>query len=235
MKKALALFLALIMCQSLVACGGNEAPKQTEASAAAAAPAEVPAMTKEKMLAAAESVSMTDINNAALENIVRAKADYCGKTMLVKGTVMEIKEDHIQLTASSSSMDIVLDVYLPLEEIVNLQRTQYVEVVGITTDEIEETTQTFSGYDFTSQHFKMPSAYFVNDRVEVSGKLFGANQSYAPAWNFLFPNSNVAKLVYFSEDQDTSALTYENSQAPITFNAKYVNDKYVDAIIISIG
>ena len=79
----------------------------------------------------------------------------------------------------------------------------------------------------------MPLAYLVEDRVEVEGVLKGANTSYVPAFNIKIGSSNVLKLIYFSENVDTSSLEFGQK---IKFSAKAIskNDSwhYYDAEII---
>ena len=229
MKKFIALLLAAIMCLSLCACGGgNDAP---EAPVETTAPEEVK-MSKDEMLAVAEEYTATDIQNDSIDNIARAKMKYCNKTILLSGTVRNIQEDYIELSASYAA-NYMIDVYLPLEELVLLEQGQYITVVGTTTDEIIDASENVAEYTFDYSHYQMPVAYFVKDTIEVTGILKGVSSSYAPAFNIQIGNSNVLKLIYFAEGVDTSALEYGQE---ITFTAKAVskNDNwhYYDAEII---
>ena len=75
MKKILALFLFVLLCFTLCACGAKKAP------------------TKEEMLSSAVEVNASDIKNDSSENIVGAKGKYCNKTLLLSGYVRNIKEE----------------------------------------------------------------------------------------------------------------------------------------------
>ena len=232
MKKLIALFLEAIMCLSLIACGGgNDAPEATDAPTETPAPEEVK-MTKEEMLAIAEEYTAGNIQNDSIENIARAKMKYCNKTILLSGTVRSIQEDYIELSASYGA-NYMIDVYLPLEELVLLEQGQYITVVGTTTDEIIDASENVAEYTFDYSHYQMPDAYFVKDTLEVTGILKGVSNSYAPAFNIQIGESNVLKLIYFAESVDTSTLEYGQE---ITFVAKAVskNDNwhYYDAEII---
>lgn len=139
MKKIIALFLAAIMCLSLIACGGNNAPETNETPTETTAPEEVK-MSKDEMLAIAEEYTAGDIQNDSIENIARAKQKYCNKTILLSGTVRNIQEDYIELSAMYSA-NYIIDVYLPIDELVMLEQGQYITVVGTTTDEIIDASE----------------------------------------------------------------------------------------------
>ncbi|MBQ8502820.1 MAG: hypothetical protein IJ491_00900 [Clostridia bacterium] len=231
MKKIIALLLAAIMCLSLIACGGNNAPETNETPTETTAPEEVK-MSKDEMLAIAEEYTAGDIQNDSIENIARAKQKYCNKTILLSGTVRNIQEDYIELSAMYSA-NYIIDVYLSLDELVLLEQGQYITVVGTTTDEIIDASENVAEYTFDYSHYQMPDAYFVKDTLEVTGILKGVSNSYAPAFNIQIGESNVLKLIYFAESVDTSTLEYGQE---ITFVAKAVskNDNwhYYDAEII---
>ncbi len=184
------------------------------------------------MLAVAEECSATDIQNDSIENIVRAKQLYCNKTLLLSGTVRNIKEDHIELSAMYGA-NYMVDVYLSVDDLVLLESGQAIVVVGTTTDEIIEDSENAAEYTFDYSHYQMPEAYLVNDRVEVTGILKGVNNSYAPAYNIQIGESNVLKLIYFSEN--TEPREFEFNQE-IKFSAKAINENdnwhYYDAEII---
>ena len=207
MKKSIAMLLALVMCLSLCACsGGSETPKATEeATKATEAPTE-PTMSKEDMLAAAEVVTPSQITQDTNSNIAKAKQLYCGKVLEVTGRVAAVKEDYVEIGVDSKANGTVIDVYLPLEELVLLASGQKVTIVGKTNEEFKEVASSDTmGFEWVKKHFTMPQAYLVEDTFEVSGKLFGKNQSYAPAYNFDVGTS-VTKLLYFADGVDTSVI-----------------------------
>lgn len=212
-KSIIAILVMLTMCFSLSACGGSS-------------------MTKEEMLGAAEKCSATDIQNESVENIVSAKEKFCNKTLLLSGTVRNIMEDHIELSAVYSA-NYVVDVYLPTEEIKLLKSGQYIEIVGTTTDKIVEDSVNVDGFTFEYSHYQMPSAYLVKDVIEVTGILKGVNYSYNPAYNIQVGNSNVYNLIYFEDGVDTGSFKFNQK---IKFEAKAVYENssftYYDAKII---
>ena len=52
-------------------------------------------MTKEEILETAEDGDIYELNHLISENILNAKQSYCGKILILKSTVDEIKEDCI--------------------------------------------------------------------------------------------------------------------------------------------
>lgn len=214
MKKLLALLLAIVLCFSLVACGGEKTA------------------TKEEMLAVAESFSSTDIENESNGNIVSAKAKFCNKTLLLTGYVREIKEDHIELSSDYGDSYMV-DVYLSTEELATLKSDQLITVVGNTTDEIIEKTENSGGMSFSYSHYQMPIAYLVKDRFEVTGILRGVNSSFAPAYNIKVGTSDRLNLIFFADDVEKSKLIQgkEIKFSAIVTTGSYF-DVYYDAVII---
>ena len=57
-------------------------------------------MTKEEILETAEDGDIYELNHLISENILNAKQSYCGKNLILKSTVDEIKEDS-RISASS--------------------------------------------------------------------------------------------------------------------------------------
>lgn len=193
-----------------------------------AAPA--PLASMEELLSQAVEVNAIDINNASFENMARAKQTYCGEVLKLKGSIQSIEDDHIVLGSGSTY---VVDVYLSMDEIVSVEVGQQVEVVGAMSEEVLDSEQNIAEYTFEYVHYQMPGAYLVNDRFVINGKLKGENASYAPAFNIQIGDSNVLKLIYFSEDVDTASLEFNQE---ITFEAKCVKDsldwEYLDAVIM---
>lgn len=213
MKKILALFLFVLLCFTLCACGAKKAP------------------TKEEMLSVAVEAHAGDIELDSFKNVAGAKQKYCNKTLLLSGMVRRIKEDYIEISASGAP-NYMIDVYLPLEELVNLEEGQYITVVGTTTDKITESSENVFEYTYNYKHYQMPVAYFVKDTVELKGVLKGFNKSNSSAFNIQVGNSNEYSLIYFTDSVDTSKL---KSGQEITFVAR-ANMKmvwhYYDAEII---
>ena len=230
MKKTISLLLALVMCLSLCACGGgNDTPDTIVTNAPEEA---VP--TKEELLAQALAVDYTTINNDSFDNLAKAKSLYCNATLKLDGVVCEIKEDHVRI---GNGMSWGVSVYLPVEELIDLEKWQRIVVVGKTTDEIIEEAN-FTG---TLSLYQMPEAYLVDDYFEYQVTLKGKNESYDGAWNILLGDSNYANLVYFADGVDLSSYNTSSNGNPgedITILAKskfdnYSSWVYYDATIIA--
>ena len=233
MKKALSLILALVLCLSLCACGSDKGKDNTNNTGKNP---EATTMSKEDMLAAAEVVTPSQITQDTNSNIAKAKQLYCGKVLEVTGVVAAVKENYVEIGVDTSVAGAVIDVYLPTEELLLLESRQKVTIVGKTNDVTSETTSSGPmGMEWVKTHYTMPEAYLVNDTFEVSGKLFGKNQSYAPAYNF-DDGTSVTKLLYFADGVDLSVI---GSGATFTVKGKIylgsINDTdFVirDAIIV---
>ncbi len=211
MKKVISLILALVLCLSLCACGGNGTSNNT--------------MSKEDMLAAAEVVTPSQITQDTNSNIAKAKQLYCGKVLEVTGRVASVKENYVEVGVDSKANGTVIDVYLPIEELVLLASGQKITIVGKTNEEFNEITSSdVMGFEWVKKHFVMPAAYLVEDTFEVSGKLFGKNQSYAPAYNF-DDGTSLTKLLYFAEGVDASAI---GADATFTVKGKIFLDSIDD-------
>lgn len=223
MKKAISLILALVMCLSLCACGGGESntpntPETTEAPTETTVPEET-VMTKDEMLASAVHLEMYEINNASVENIAKAKMDYCNKILQVNGQITQITEEYIVI----SSGDYAIDVYLPLEELITLTLFQQVIIVGETTDEIVKAG--FGG------HYQMPVAYLVTDRynircvIQTSGiKLMDADGKQLDG----------IRSCHWAEGVDKSQYDWQEVtiSAKIIYNTTTGKPEYYDATIV---
>lgn len=208
MKKLFSLLLVFAMILSLGACGKK---------------------SKEEMIAQAENVTATEIDIASFENLAKAKQAYCNKIITVKGAIKSIEENYVVLGTGGIYC---IDVYLSTDEIVMLEVGQYISVVGETTDEIVETTSNLGEYTFDNFHYQMPKAYLVQDKFEETGILKGINKSFSPAYNIEIGDSNVLRLISFSDNVDINSLEYGQK---IKFIAKCVDKNgihYYDAEVI---
>ena len=218
MKKLLALMLAAALALSLVACGGGGGAGDNNTS-------EETTMTKEEMLEQAIECDTITISSDTTSNIVRATQTYCEKILLITGRIGKISADHIQIDPDPI---VRYKVYLPVEEIANLEVGQYVTIVGQTGAEIKE-EPIGPGIPQNIYVYEVSPAYFVTDRYEYTGTPTSKNTDFPGAWNVKFPNSSYQRLVYFDESVDVSQ--YEGKE--ITFSAKYYYEKeYHDAVII---
>lgn len=242
MKKLLALMLAAALALSLVACGGgggtgdNNTPSggngdttstDTPSGGGEDSETEEPVMTKEEMLQVAEEVSWTDIQNASVKNIASAKQQYCDKVIQLDGKIWSIEEDHIVIGGTGDKY--LVDVYLPLDEIITLENQQIITVVGKTTDEIVNTTENVAEYSFDFSYYQMPNAYLVKDTVEWNCKTRGPSMNDDYDWIVEFENSNILHHVYFSDSVDITTL---GLAMELKLSGKQIDNNLHDAIII---
>ena len=169
MKRLIALLLAAVLALSLAACGGGGDTTSDESGDTTGG--ESNSMTKEEMLEVAVVADEVEIGNAIYENIVNAKQAYCGKVLEVSSIISAIDEDSISLGQVGS----FLTVYLPEEDIANLQLQQSITVVGITNDDIQTDIQVINGTEFEQQCLVMEQAYLVTDRYEFTGTVKSEN------------------------------------------------------------
>ena len=145
--------LALALLFSLAACGSGNG-----------------GMSKEELLESAEEVSFSTLASETYDNAVKAKETYCASPIQISGWVQNIEEDHVTLWNGGTSYDVMIDAYLPAEDIAALTTGQKVTVVGINSD-TEEKTDSWGGMSFPATHYIMDTAYLVQSRYEISGTL----------------------------------------------------------------
>lgn len=242
MKKLLALMLTAALALSLTSCGGdsgagyNNTPStgngdttgtDTPNGGGEDSTQATESMTKEEMLQVAEEVSWVDIQNASVENIARAKQQYCDKVMQLDGKIWSIEEDHVVI--GSSGANYLVDVYLPLDEIITLENQQVITVVGKTTDEIIDTTENVAEYSFDFSYYQMPNAYLVKDTVEWNCKTRGPSMNNDYDWIVEFEGSNILHHVYFSDSVDITTL---GLAMELKLSGKQIDGDLYNAIII---
>ncbi|MBR4289482.1 MAG: hypothetical protein IKT52_02445 [Oscillospiraceae bacterium] len=131
MKKVMSLLLALVWCLFLCACGGEsntvDTPETTQAPVNAV------------------KIDVYTFLKECSSNIVKASNDYEGKNCIIGGYITEIEKDHIALYYSY----LYVDVFLPVEQIIELQINQYVEFVG-TLENLEYDAYSGAFADLTS-------------------------------------------------------------------------------------
>lgn len=228
MKKLFALMLAAALALSLTACGGGTGDGSISGSGEGSTPGG--GMTKEEMLEQAIECSEDTINDDTLDNMARAKQTYCGKTLLIKGQVTEISSDYITM----GRVNTYIKVYLPVEDIVNLEYKQFITIVGNMGEEITEGT---FAPDIPQKvyTYEVSPAYLVADTYEFTGTPIDENDSFPGAWNVEFsdvPNPEYRRLVYFDSSVDVSQYVGKE----ITFSAKVVSGEnsntYSNAVIV---
>ncbi len=140
MKKVLALFITIILCFSLCACGEDKK------------------ITKEELISTAISTDIMTLQNAVYENRLKAKEDYCNKPILVSGKAMLINEDHVTICESQ----ICLDAYLPVEDLIKISSGDTITVVGIIRDIQDIEINLGGAMPFNTAHYIMDVGYLVD-------------------------------------------------------------------------
>ncbi len=210
MKRITALALALVLLLLLCACGTSDSAKTDEPSSGTADPAEPdessdetpdsaetdvpsdgatetdaveePKMTKEEMLAEAVEVSLSEINEAYDNNSLRAAQQYGEKIFYLEGYALQITNKGF-LFGDFGNAGQGMAVYLPEEDLINLEKNQRVSIVIKTGPDV----------------FDLSQAYIVNERTEWICKLDSANESYKGAYNAKIGEDPYLKLVYFAD------------------------------------
>ena len=149
MKKIISLILALMLCLSLCACGGNaedETPKQTEATEGAQEQTESTDVTvsNEDIWNSAEPITAEKLWDAIGGNAAKAET-YVGKTLKITGTVMEIEKDNCYIMSHANEKSTIVDyvddvefdcefgirAYLNIEDLVELNVGDVVTFAGV--------------------------------------------------------------------------------------------------------
>lgn len=226
MKKLLSLVLAALMLLSLAACSGKEGnaneATQVPTEASTAEPTAEPVKTKDDLMASATEVSYTELYNMTFEDIAKAKKRFCGTDIIIDGYVRDIEADCAILTIDDSGV-VLIDVFLPLEELVFLKERQKVTIVGHLDDDVEQRDENEAQNTLKHTHYSMKTAYVVTDVYEITGKLLGSNNRDPNAFNFAVPpTSNIYGLIYFADGVNTSKYATGGSDctATITVRAK---------------
>ena len=111
MKKFLSLLLALVMCISLVACGGGK--------------------TKEELLSEAIVLSPKQLIDEKFDNSARAKKEYQDKIVKMTGEIFDIDDNYVAIGfryngVKSTSIYVLLDS----DSIAELEKNTEITVVG---------------------------------------------------------------------------------------------------------
>ncbi len=167
MKKLFALCLALAMALTLCACGETPtgtAPGGSQSGAAGSAAASA----KEEMLAKAETLDCKAFYDDYKSNKVRFMEEHEGKEQvyIINGGVYAIEADHITVENL-----ILVDVYLPEEDIMALEMDQDLSVVGVLGNirEIEEDSS--FGFMNTRLAVDLNPAYVEKDVYSRTGTI----------------------------------------------------------------
>lgn len=222
MKKLLALMLAAALALSLAACGGGAGGNNMSSTGNGdTTSTDTPSMTKEEMIEQSKECTAWDINKATLNNLVRAKQKYCGKTLLIMGEITEITSDYIILGTSGTN----IEVYLSEDDIANLENKQTVTIVGNTGEEITEGTFA-PGIPQKVYTYEVNQAYLVKDTVELTGEIRGLNGGNDGSYNMKIGDNITLMRIYFADN------TNPDYGEVITVSGKEIDGSLFDAVIV---
>lgn len=220
MKKAISLLLALVMCLSLCACGsGNDTPETTEAPTETTAPEET-VMSKEEMLSIATNHYSYPLSAEISENIAKANATYLNQTVSIMGvSISEINLDHVVVKQGYTQYNI----YLPSEELAELNKGDYVRVVGTIT-KFDTFSESQEGMTWDMVSVDMKPAHIVDKHFELENGLFSYIQTdeNGKKYCFLFGPKLVDNygnyIVYFSDEDIQRIEELRETQLGISIN-----------------
>ena len=167
-KKSVSLLVAVVLSLSLVACGSTgesetkpQGEVQTEYSQTET---EVETkLSKEEMIAQAEEVKASAMNNDCMSNVAKAKQTYCDKVIKTSAYVYTVNEDHVVLACSKESgAQVCIAVYLSNEDLVNVESSSVITVVG-TISTIENRDFNWGGMTVNYPHYVMDTAYLIEE------------------------------------------------------------------------
>ena len=141
MKKVFALLLAIVLCFSLCACGGQSEPE----------------LTKEELISTDLKTDIMTLQGEVYSNKVKAMQDYGNKPIIISGKVLTVETDHVVLCESQ----VCLDAYLSVEDLMKVESGEIISVAGII-KEIKEVTLNWADMPFSSPHCIMDVAYLVD-------------------------------------------------------------------------
>lgn len=141
MKKIISLFLAVIMCFALAACGSK-------------------GISKEEMLA--QAVEIDDYRSEMMGNFARAEEKYVGNIYYITGHVSDITGETLEVGDFT--------VNLPKEDIMKVTTGQRIKIVGKIDSISYEQVPNEYGFEHQCKGV-MSNAYFVTDILEITGTL----------------------------------------------------------------
>ena len=187
LKRLLAIILSAVIALSVCACGGGAKTAETTTAVETTIAAEKtttveetsdstsqdnskdemeatsePVMSKDEMLEiAVEGLDGYNFYQAISNNILKARNEYEGHVYEVFDCIRSIEEDHVVLGMRQGNLK--LKVYLPVEELIKLDKGQYIKVVGLLENIGEE-----QDMSFVYGTGDMYTAYLLSDTVEYS-------------------------------------------------------------------
>ena len=174
MKKEISIILVLLLIMLLAACSSKSENTTTTTTDCAT---EEPALSAEEILASAKDISTPYIVDALWDNFARGKNELVGNAYSTWGVVYNIQSDYCEVLFGNS-LEIVYNVYLPNDELMNLNRNDCLHFAGIFEDIIDNhVPPTQPGYATTvvvkNAHI-LPNEYEINNAyVSNLGKQTG--------------------------------------------------------------
>lgn len=154
MKKAITILLTLVMVLSLVACGTQAKTEPTTAQPITTTQEkEQEELTKEELLSEATKITISEIAKEYSNNKVRAQNTYKDGIYSMWGMVVDISEDHVVIKLSNASSSFGVNAYLPMDELVSLDKGIAIQVVGRITN--------IDGL------IELKNAHFISDEYEL--------------------------------------------------------------------
>ena len=141
MKKILALLLVAVMSISMVACGEETTSAETPDTPTTTENESTREQTLDELLSTAVELDGYEIYQEYAKNKVKVTSEYENTSCMVSGNIDAIETDHIVVIYSN----LKVNVYLPKEEIFELEKGQSVTVVGILENMSSEETMAFLG------------------------------------------------------------------------------------------
>ncbi len=249
MKRAFAILLALLMVLSLAACGGGSTttPTPEPTPEATPEPTPEPKPTKEELLEISSAIKKNDLDKA-FSNAAYAKS-LVGNTYTFDGWVASIEADCVEIRITNKAQkepsDYTAKVYLPTEDLIELENTQWISFVG-TLGEVgsyEEEHGGYYGFDYTSTETLLVfyDAAIVSERFKKIGKIDSKlNLGYGyNAW-YVALSDGTKEIINFEED----VSSYKGNSVSFTYKYKSAwnsdiwdySGTYYDAIIdVSVG
>ena len=240
MKRVIIVFL-IVICLLMMFCACSE--KQTQekepdisgvnsgkTSEIEETVPEKAVLSKEEMLAQSTTVNNITLGKEFSSNQVRAKSTYCNHIIQIEGYI-SIKEDHVSMHIGDEYSWWYIDIFLPEEDIVQLDSSQKVIIVGELDDTIRNST------DSQAKYLCMPTGYLIQDKFNITGTIWG-RKTGTNKFNFFEPGHQHGTELTFADGVDTSA--YETGKQEIKVYAKvygywdsiYVDNTYSDAVPI---
>ena len=186
-------------------------------------------LSKEEMLYQSTKVSNKTMGKDFSSNQVRAKSTYCNQIIEIEGYIWGIREDHVIMRIGDEYTMWYIDIFLPEEDIIQVDSSQKVIILGELDDTIRKDT------DSSASFLCMPTAYLIQDKFVISGTIWG-RQAGTNKFNFFEPGHKYGTELTFADGVDTSA--YETGKQEIQVYAKvyqygmstHIDNTYSDAV-----